>query len=41
VGAPQYWQTHKKMFNPRHGNMKIGDRNAVKKTTQLKVIKKK
>lgn len=41
VGAPQYWQTHKKMFNPRHGNMKIGDRNTVKKTTPLKVIKKK
>jgi len=41
VGAPQYWQTHKKMFNPRHGNMKLGDRNTVKKTTALKVIKKK
>jgi len=29
------------MFNPRHGNMKLGDRNTVKKTTALKVIKKK
>ena len=41
VGAPQYWQTHKKMFNPKHGNMKIGDRNTVKKTTALKITKKK
>jgi hypothetical protein len=29
------------MFNPKHGNMKIGDRNAVKKTTALKITKKK
>lgn len=41
VGAPQYWQTHKKMFNPKHGNVKAGNPNLVKKNTPFKVTKKK
>jgi hypothetical protein len=29
------------MFNPKHGNMKVGDPNSVKKNTPFKVTKRK
>ena len=42
VGAPEYWQAHKKMFNPKGGSINRLDPKKVKsKSTALKVTKTK
>jgi hypothetical protein len=39
VGAPEYWQTHKKMFNPKRNGNKIDPKSAKGRNTQLKITK--
>ena len=38
VGAPEYWNTHKKMFNPKGGSAANSIKQA-KKSTPIKITK--
>ena len=40
VGSPQFWQCHKKRYNPNHDKTNQGDPNKMKKKTVLSVEKK-
>jgi hypothetical protein len=40
VGSPQFWQCHKKNFNPKHEHTNQGDPNKIKKKTSITVSKK-
>jgi len=41
VGAPEYWQAHKKMFNPKGGSSSVNTKNMKGKSTQVKITKQK
>jgi hypothetical protein len=39
VGAPEYWNAHKKMFNPKQNGNKIDPKSIKGRSTPIKITK--